>query len=586
MATKVNNEVRVSSDLSEGEIKATQKRRGRVQTCLLEELGVHCEENNVPNIVVLGSGGGLRAMIALLGTLVELKNQNILDAVMYLCGVSGSTWCMSMLYTDSKWSEKLKSLEENLIKILTVDAWNIKKATEYLEESSEDEHYSLTDVWASCVVYKILHQFDENELTDHKDASETGINPYPIYAAVDKEKLHEKGASFPGTWFEFTPHEAGYTALGAFVSTEHFGSKFEKGKLMENKNKKKHICYMQGLWGSALGSKEEILKAIHEFIKQLLQRLQRSCETRICSPYGYDHESMSNTTEIFQTAFLLLELQLCAVSGRDPEEVFNKLLKILSEDEKKCASYQMCLKVHETWVTKTKEERIESCVSLGKEIEKEFGVCLGQEGTPEEMPRLLQGHLLNIHRILTKTTHCTLNWTWGTTNNFLYKCPNIQSSHLVKNKTISLIDAGLAINSAYPLVLRAQRQTDLILSFDFSSGDPFETIEKAAEYCQKNGIAFPKIEKQETEKESPSDCYIFRGDKSCPTVMHFPLFNKVNCSDKIKEYRSKFSTFKMSFPETDIKDLLAKAKLNVSNNSKRILQEIQLLLCSSHTNKF
>lgn len=49
-------------------------------------------QDKVPNIVVLGSGGGLRAMIALLGTLVELKNQNILDAVMYLCGVSGSTW--------------------------------------------------------------------------------------------------------------------------------------------------------------------------------------------------------------------------------------------------------------------------------------------------------------------------------------------------------------------------------------------------------------------------------------------------------------------------------------------------------------
>lgn len=50
---------------------------------------------------------------------------------------------------------------------------------------------------------------------------------------------------FSGTWFEFTPHEAGYAALGAFVSTKHFGSEFEKGKL-KKKNKKKHICYMQG----------------------------------------------------------------------------------------------------------------------------------------------------------------------------------------------------------------------------------------------------------------------------------------------------------------------------------------------------
>ncbi|KAF1462956.1 Cytosolic phospholipase A2 gamma, partial [Spheniscus demersus] len=105
--------------------------------------------------------------------------------------------------------------------------------------------YSLTDFWASCLVYKLLQQFDENELADHKEASETGINPYPIYAAVDKEKLSEESGNFPGTWFEFTPHEAGYAALGAFVSTKHFGSEFEKGKL-KKKKKKKHICYMQG----------------------------------------------------------------------------------------------------------------------------------------------------------------------------------------------------------------------------------------------------------------------------------------------------------------------------------------------------
>ncbi|NXV39393.1 PA24C phospholipase, partial [Rissa tridactyla] len=88
-------------------------------------------------------------------------------------------------------------------------------------------------------------QFDENELADHKAASETGINPYPIYAAVDKDQLSEEGQNCPGTWFEFTPHEAGYTALGAFVSTKNFGSEFEEGKLKKD-GKKKTICYMQG----------------------------------------------------------------------------------------------------------------------------------------------------------------------------------------------------------------------------------------------------------------------------------------------------------------------------------------------------
>ncbi|XP_032843272.1 cytosolic phospholipase A2 gamma [Tyto alba] len=457
MATKDDSEVRLSHDLSEGEIKATQKRREKVLMCL-KNLGIHCEQNNVPNIVVLGSGGGLRALIALLGTLVELKKNNLLDAVMYLCGVSGSTWCMSLLYEDRKWSENLMSLEKELCKNLSNLSWHITKAKESLAESSKDEHYSLTDFWASCFVYKILQQFDENELADHREASETGINPYPIYAAVDKEALKEKDGNLPETWFEFTPHEVGYTALGAFVSTKHFGSEFENGKL-KKKGKKKHICYMQGLWGSALGNMEENLKFI-------------------------------------------------------------------------------------------------------------------------------RGSVRDVITVVFKTIQCALTWKWGTTNNFLYNCPYSQPSYLIKTKTISLIDAGLAINSAYPLVLRAQRRTDLIISFDFSSGDPFETIKKTATYCQENNIPFPKIEDQKMDENNPSDCYIFRGDKSCPTVMHFPLFNNMNCSDKIEEYRKRFPTFHMFFPEGDIKDLLEKARLNVSNNIGKILDEIKCLVSSFHPKEF
>lgn len=41
------------------------------------------------------------------------------------------------------------------------------------------------------------------------------------------------------------------------------------------------------------------------------------------------------------------------------------------------------------------------------------------------------------------------------------------------------MDAGFAINSPYPLVLPPARDADLIISFDFSSGDPFEVTEGA-----------------------------------------------------------------------------------------------------------
>ncbi|KAM6042037.1 cytosolic phospholipase A2 gamma [Chlamydotis macqueenii] len=554
-----NNKVRLSPTLSEGEIKATQKRREKVLLCL-KNLGIHCDQNYVPNIVVLGSGGGLRAMIALLGTLVELKKQNFLDAVMYLCGVSGSTWCMSLLYGDGKWSENLMDLEKELCEKLNKSSWSITEATKFLKELSKDELYSLTDFWACCLVYRILQQFDENVLADHKEASENGINPYPIYAAVDKENLNEKGENSPGTWFEFTPHEAGYTALGAFVSTKHFGSEFEKGKLM--KKKKKHICYMQGLWGSAFGSMEENLKFI------------RGSDLNIFVSY--------------QNALLLLDLQLCAVTGSDPKEVFEKLLNI-SSDKGMTVFHQMCIEICNSWAMKTKEERMKSCAELGEEIEKLFGVFLGEDtlGRVLELSHLsLLGSVWAVSKMVLKTIQCALTWKWGTTHNFLYNYPNIQPSYLVKTKIISLIDAGLAINSAYPLVLQAQRRTDLIISFDFSSGDPFETIKKTAAYCRANDIPFPKIEDQEMDGNNPSDCYIFRGDKSCPTVMHFPLFNNVNCSDKIEEYKKRFSTFSISFSQENIKDLLEKAGLNVSNNSGKILQEIKRLASSSHANEF
>ncbi|XP_075630978.1 cytosolic phospholipase A2 gamma [Balearica regulorum gibbericeps] len=542
-----DNKVRLSHDLSEGEKKATQQRREKVLLCL-KTLQIPCDQNKVPNIAVLGSGGGLRAMIAMLGTLVELKKQNFLDAVTYLCGVSGSTWCMSLLYGDEKWSENLLSLKDKLCEQLSNSSWHITKAGESLQESSKDELYSLTDFWASFLVYQILQQFDEKELADHKEASETGINPYPIYAAVDKDKLSEEDGLFPGTWFEFTPHEAGYTALGAFLSTKHFGSEFEEGEL-KKKGKKKSICYMQGLWGSAIGSMEENLKFIRDSLGLFSQGPLHSLKG--LSSYG--PESISDTFMAYQSTLLLLDLQLCAVSGSDPKEVFDKLLNKLSGNKKL------------PW-------------------------CLGKEGIIEGVlsssHENLLGSVWNVTRMLLKTIQCALTWQWGTTNNFLYNCPKVEHSYLVKTKLISLIDAGLAINSAYPLVLRAQRRTDLIISFDFSSGDPFETIKKTATYCQKNHIPFPKIEHQEKNVDNPSDCYIFRGDESCPTVMHFPLFNNVNCSDKIEEYRKRFPTFCMSFPREDIKDLLQKAGLNVSNNSEKILQEIKRLVPSSRANKF
>ncbi|KAL8176265.1 UNVERIFIED_CONTAM: hypothetical protein K2H54_027507 [Gekko kuhli] len=184
-------------------------------------------------------------------------------------------------------------------------------------------------------------------------------------------------------------------------------------------------------------------------------------------------------------------------------------------------------------------------------------------------------NFLNILKMVGKTYYCLLTWTWGTINNFLYKCSGVNAPALTEEPVLSLIDAGLAINTAYPLVLHPERNVKLILSFDFSSGDPFETLKRTVDYCKTQRIPFPRIDEKElNDTENPRDCYIFRGDNGL-TVMHFPLFNKVNCPGKIKEYSDQFSTFKKNYSPEEIEKLIIAAKKNVINVRQKILEEIK-----------
>ena len=94
------------------------------------------------------------------------------------------------------------------------------------------------------------------------------------------------------TFFELTPHEAGYTLAGAFVETAYFGSIFNKGVLTTPKPEM-DMTYLQGMWrqqlqtavatfnfivilticlflglcGSALADKEVILKILKEWLE-------------------------------------------------------------------------------------------------------------------------------------------------------------------------------------------------------------------------------------------------------------------------------------------------------------------------------
>ncbi|XP_028398268.1 cytosolic phospholipase A2-like [Dendronephthya gigantea] len=108
-------------------------------------------------------------------------------------------------------------------------------------------------------------------------------------------------------------------------------------------------------------------------------------------------------------------------------------------------------------------------------------------------------------------------------------------NHTSKDKTICVVDSGIAFNSPFPAILRPERKVELILSFDFSQRDggdkelPFKELMKAEEWAKQNGHPFPQIKGNPITKDTDiRECYIFENKKdiSCPIVMHFPIVNK------------------------------------------------------------
>ncbi|MEE6504506.1 hypothetical protein FKM82_005208 [Ascaphus truei] len=501
-ASGTGPKVVLDKELSQGEKVATNARRKEVSKCF-QRLGITGRQDHEPVIAVLGSGGGLRAMIGLLGTLRVLADQDFLDAITYLCGTSGSTWCMASLYDSDMWSKSMKEMEQKVCNRLTKTACNWVKAWEKLQETSKEKVQSLTNIWAYIIIHKMTREINEQKMSSHQAACENGRNPYPVYSAVEKSNVTKKRPNEPG------------------------------------------------LWGSALACKEEIWNTVIDFLRDVFTG---SC----CSDTAEQGAGLYSCPE-------------CSCRGC-------KGVGILLSDEN-------LLKMKDPH----KAQRLRHLAHVLKEIMERDLEEMSSETISEEVEytlEVLQDTLNNttgtceMFKVIYHALACLANWEWGTTHNFLYNWKRSGGipKDLTNQRYICLIDAGLEINSAYPLMLPPHRQVDLILSFDFSAGDPFMTLKQTAEYCRHNRIPFPKIHIEQGEEDNPSkSCYIFDGGESrtVPVVLHFPLFNRQNCQDDVQEWRERFTTFKLNYEESEVQDLLAVSKRNVELSKEKILEKLK-----------
>nr|XP_023962387.1 cytosolic phospholipase A2 zeta isoform X3 [Chrysemys picta bellii] len=202
-------DVRLGFDLCEEEREFLNKRKKIVSQALMKTLKLREApgKDEVPVIAVLGSGGGTRALTSFYGSLSGLQQLSLLDSTTYLCGISGSTWCLSALYQDTDWSSKdlqgaISNARDN-VSSSKAGALSSERLKYYFQELNSMENdgrkVSFIDLWGLIIEYFLYQKKDLSKLSDQQEAVKRAQNPYPIYAAINV-RPNISDEDFAGMW--------------------------------------------------------------------------------------------------------------------------------------------------------------------------------------------------------------------------------------------------------------------------------------------------------------------------------------------------------------------------------------------------
>ncbi|XP_075942749.1 cytosolic phospholipase A2 gamma-like [Anarhichas minor] len=522
---------------SAGEQEFVLKRK-KVVLKSLNRLGIECTLESVPHIALLGSGGGQRAAVGLMGSLYQMEKEGLLDTLLYLGGVSGSCWSMSSIYSDPEWSSSM----DTAVSRLSGPGVELEAALAWLGERAEEEHFSLSDIWGVLTSAGIMKQLDHRNLTeDGKNAS----NPYPIYNAVNKNCLHN--GPVEGKWFEMTPHEAGFTDLGFFINTSHVGNNREADR--GGKGPEMDMIKLQGIVGSAVADEKSLVQFMPDWLK-VPQQINSFWD--VLDRYMRGYHSLLKLTEVIRK------------NTEDPTVLsdLDNLKKTLKESM-----------------------NLNPSVFFGKKSQEEQKLIFEQWRQKVLAPLQIWSQSLdeapikeNVSLLIQKVIPLIGKWEWGTTENFLYQYPGAAVPSCIKLKEhLQLIDAGLMLNMPFPPFLGEKRDADLLIALDYGADDAFKILTLAREYAMAMNKPFPEIDDKTLEETAwPKDYYVFEGKKKEPTIVYMPLFNRCNCKDakEVKAKMEEFFIFQLPFSQEKIEFVLETAKANIKNNKETLLGEM------------
>ncbi|XP_060607580.1 cytosolic phospholipase A2-like isoform X2 [Ruditapes philippinarum] len=549
--------LRYSLCLCDQEKEYLLKRKEKVMEGMQRLLGEEKAPKNVddaPTIAVIGSGGGFRAMVGLSGVVKALHDSGILQCTTYLCGLSGSSWYISTLYSHPSWPQMAPGAMQDELKN-NIDSsllWLLSPQGVYryldkiMKKRQMGQPVSFTDFFGHMVGETLLKGRLDCKLSDQQAKLADGGIPMPLLTCVHVKK--DRSARSFQEWVEFSPYEIGLAKYGTFMSTKLFGGKFFMGKLCKE-YEEPPLHFLQGIWGSAFCI---LFKRLLEDNRKLdpVEMIRLEMEKQL-EENEQDESSDSSDEGEFDDAEEIApnnRPSMIKLSKADtlPNREIPQSKASPSLSERSLASNGKSQTLPNNFrapkrlmsTRRTKQKGYWSDFLKGVFENKKFELLSTRAGRAGVIHNFMRGLSLQQSYPLSpftplKKTAPDLDDVDGDPNSRTSDdFDGIFEMHPTNVKHLYMVDAGLTFNSPYPVVLRPQREVDIILSFDFSARPsdttpPFKELLLAANWAKKHKVSFPPIDTSVFDREGLKEMYIFKHptDPHCPVVLHFCLVN-------------------------------------------------------------
>ena len=247
--------VRVGNELNSHEREFLAKRQPKVKRALEKMLARSLDGKFVPNISIVASGGGYRAMLGTIGSLVALENIGLLDATTYMAGLSGGTWAIApWVSTGMSIHNFRKYIQKTIEKDIHVSSLGeAKNIIDMLSvKLAFDEPITIVDIYGGLLANRLLNHYGSDAqrvyLSKQAERLANADIPYPIYTAIDARQAVAREPH----WFEYTPHEIGSPYFGVYVPSWAYGRLFDNGQ-SQDFAPEQSLGFFMGTWGSAFG---------------------------------------------------------------------------------------------------------------------------------------------------------------------------------------------------------------------------------------------------------------------------------------------------------------------------------------------